>query len=539
MKGKITTGLFLLMPMFMSAAEGVTDVIREAEGTEKLYAKEAAGTFMLGGIMQQYWDDFPAVVVWGEDNAVYFKDIISTMASDTYVKGTLEGNKIRIPANQTVEYNEEDGYGINIGVLKTEFNGNLVDFYYAPEVTEYYINIDSDGSMHLELPGEPFDGENPTEYILGAYYSDTFEFLGCGDYFQDYIPTELQPVTMPKDAEVLKYVYIDSFNYADLVDVAFYGDYLYIKGLSAMMPEGVIRARIEGNKAIVEQNEFLGIYMDVYFIMTKVLEANKDYDEEDPYSEPYFMAAKDAVFTLTIDDDKGTITAEDDGFALSLQPDENTYANSIGVFSDFTLRFQDSAAGIPANPTNLQYETRFAQAQGWNDFMFTLSNYSTEGKLLDVEGLFYQVLVNDEYVVFGERIMENLLGYDVLVYPGVPENQRWLPYGFNNNEDIFKFTLNEFDVGIYTNDVETIGVQTLYLYEGEVSYSGLVTLNVITGEVTEGEGSSVGTVGMSPVVRSEYYLLNGTKVKEPGRGIYIVRDIHSDGTTTHRKVAIK
>ena len=104
-----------------------TDVITTAEGTSKLYDKHSVGTFVFNGRMVQYMDDFPATVVWGEDDAVYIQDILTTVATGNYVKGTVTGNRINVAANQTLDYYEEEGYGINIGVLRTEINGDQVD----------------------------------------------------------------------------------------------------------------------------------------------------------------------------------------------------------------------------------------------------------------------------------------------------------------------------------------------------------------------------------------------------------------------------
>lgn len=515
----------------------MTSVIREAKGEEKFYSKEAAGTFTLNGVMEQYWDDFPVSVVWGEGNNVYFKDIISTIACDSYVKGTLSGNTITVPANQTIEVDEDYGYGINVGILKTQITGSWVDFFYDPSITEYSFTVGDDGSLELVLPGEPFDGKNPTQYVLGCYYTDDLAFLGFSDYFQSYTPSLHQLVTMPEGVEPEPYVFIDEFNFADLVYVAFKGNSMYIQGLSAMLPEAVVRADISGNTATIPQNEYLGVYMDSYFIFTKVLYANPDYNENDFDSNPYLMAPPEAGYTLKIDRDSGTIVADTPDVYLSFQPDEDTWENSITVLSQFTLYYQDSAAGTPANPTNLRYETKFAYAQGFNDFFFSLSNFSTENKLIEVEHLYYRVLVNGQPVVFGEQVLQNLNGIDAIAYPYVPEKQIWLPYEFNNNEDIFKLSSNEFDIGIYTADVETIGVQSLYIYDNVSTYSDIVTLNVATGEVSTEPAGVEGIVSDSLPVKTEYYTIGGLKVNNPGSGIFIERTTHEDGTVTVRKIA--
>lgn len=514
---------------------GTGDVITSVEGTSKLYNKHSAGTFVLGDRMAQYMDDFPATIVWGNDDSVFIQDILSTVPTGNYVKGTISGNRINVAANQTLDYYEDEGYGINIGVLRTEINKDQVDFYYDPSIMEFSYIIDNDGGLSLDLPGRQFDGDLPPEYVIGIYYTDDNSFLGFCDYTQQYKLTELTQITMPVDANVEAYVLIDEFNYASLVDVAYVGDKLYIRGLTAMLPEGTIMANVEGNKAYVDQNEYMGIYFDQFFIMTKVLLDNPDYNEDDESSLPFIMAPSDMKFTLDIDKEAKTISATQDGVYLSFQPDEDTFENSITVLGKFDLKYQSTTSGVPANPTNLSYTTEFASRQGFNDFFFTLSNFSTEGNLLNTETLYYRIFIDDEPLIFGEEIGMNLLNEEVTMYYGVPGQQLYMVYPFNNNEDIFKFSENEFDIGIYVDGVTTIGIQAMYMNEGKQTFSDIVTLDVETGEVTEEAG--VDNISISPIEKIEYYNISGTRVSHPDKGIYIIKEIRRDGKITTRKVA--
>ena len=516
------------------ASQETTEVITTVEGTSKLYNKHSVGTFVLNGIMAQYMDEFPATVVWGEDDTIFIQDILSTVATGNYVKGTVSGNRINVPTNQTLDFYEEEGYGINIGVLFTDINEDQVDFYYDPTITEFSYIINEDGSLSLDLPGRQFDGNLPPEYVIGIYYTDDNSFLGFCDYNQEYVVTDLTQIKMPEDADVEAYVLIDEFNYASLVDVAYVGDKLYIRGLSAMLPEGTIMARVEGNKAYVDQNEYLGIYFDQYFIMTKVLYDNPDYNEEDESSLPFLMAPSNVKFTLDIDKEAKTISAKEDGVYLSFQPDEDDYFNSVTVLGKFDLKYQSTTSGVPANPTKLKYTTEFASQQGFNDFFFTLSNFSTEGNLLNTETLYYRIFIDDEPLIFGEEIGLNLLDEEVTMYYGVPDQQIYMVYPFNNNNDIFKFSDNEFDIGIYVEGVTTIGVQAMYMNEGEKTFSDIVTLDVETGEIIEDSG--VEEISMSPVVKTEYFNISGRRVSYPEKGIYIVREIRKNGKVTTRKV---
>lgn len=519
---------------------GGESVIRDPKGETRLYTKESAGTALLNGSLVQYEEDkFPGTIVWGENNEVYVKDIIATMATDTYVKGIVEGDMITFEAGQLVEYVEPEdydgvnGYGVGVGVARTEVNGNNVDFTYDPSVAEFRMKIAEDGSLSLVLPGEPFDGKTPPEYVLCYFYTDDFQFIGFSDYYQTYYPETYRVIEMPEGVETEQYVFVDEFDYANLVDVAYTDEYLYIRGLNLMMPESVVRAKIDGNKAVISQDEYMGIYMDLMFIFTKVYVANPDYNESKPGSIPYIAAPADMGYTLTLDREGGKITADTEGVYLSFQPGDD-YAETLTFLSQFVLTYQSSPTGTPANPSRLKYLDNWVAYQGFADFQFNISNYSKEGTLLDVEHLYYQVLANGEPVIFGQRLAENLLGYEDEIYQYVPKNQRWLPYEFTNGIDIDKFG-NSFDIGIYVPDVKTIGVQTLYIYDGVETYSDIVTLDVETGEIIE-TPASVDLIPESEIVKTEYYTLGGVKVANPDKGIYIKRVVYSNGKTSSVKV---
>lgn len=521
----------------------VTPVIKDPKGKVMYYSKESAGTFVFQGRMYLYEETFPAVVVKGTGDKVYFKNIISVFPADYYVEGSQEGNIITIPTNQTIEYDPETSTGFNFGVFRTvpfvENGEELVRFEYAPEVKSVTVEVSDEGAMKMVLPGEPFDGENPTEYVAGIYYLEDYEFTGYSDFFQDYTFLDITPTTIPEEAKVEPYVYIDEFNYAFIVDVAYYEDFLYIRGLSSMLPEAVLKAKIEGNKATIDQNEFLGIYFDQYYIFSKVVYDNPDYDPEDEDSSPFIMAPVNVGFELTVDREAGLITADTPGVYLSYHNDAEDFFNSLGYFGEFVLRYQESFGGVPSNPVQLEYTTEYAPYQGFNDFFFTLSNFSKEGGLLDVESVYYKVFVNGEPLIFNQSLVTNLLGEDVIAYQGVPYEVELIPYLFNNNEDIFKFSDNAFDVGIYTDNVHTIGVQTVYYYDNEFTYSDLVELNVETGEITEyPHVDSVAEVEADEPVATEYYTTDGRRLSQkPDRGIYLELTRYTNGIFRTSKVA--
>lgn len=508
-------------------------------GTERLYSKEAAGTGVVGNNMVAFEDTFPSSVVWGENDEVYVKDIISAIPIDAYIKGTIKDDVISFDTGQLIAYIPDDpdtgqkGYGIAVGMVHIEFEGNEANFYYDSSIYEFSMKLNADGSLQLVLPGDPYvSGEIP-EYAIGLYYTDEFAFIGWSDFYQYYTPEDYEVINMPAGVEVHPYVFIDEDDYATIVEVAFTDKYLYIKGLDPMMEESVVRADIEGNRAIIPQNQYQGVYMDQFFVFTKVYADNPDYNPWDPDSVDVVPLPVNEGFELKIDTENGLIYADTPGVYLIFTPDFDTLEYALCTLSEFELRYQDSLSGTPANPSELAFNPDWFPYYGYGDFSFNLSNHSTRGTLLDQDYILYQVLLDGEPIIFEEKEITTMFGYDVLAYTHVPGKQRWLNYNFSNGEDIDRWWGNQYHIGIYDPRVDRLGVQSIYVYEEPYTYSELVTLDVLTGDVTVG---AVGSVESNVLKKVEYYTLSGVKVKEPGNGIFIRKAIYQDGTVRTRKV---
>ncbi|MCH5241536.1 MAG: hypothetical protein J1F67_03810 [Muribaculaceae bacterium] len=527
------------VPVSTRVEDEIPDVITNAEGETKYYNKISSGTFVFNDEMYQYVETFPGVAVWGEDNTVYLQDILSTVATGNYVKGVVDGDKITCKANQILEFYPEEGYGITLVVLTTDIKDDVVDFYYDPSITEFEYLLDDNGNMTLSLPGGQFDGETPPEYVIGICYSDEPDkFLGFSDYIQEWNFSDTSIVELPENATVEEYVFIDEWDYAKLVEVAYVDDSLYIRGFLNVPKAITIKATVEGDKAYVAQNQCLGIYYDQYYLYTKVMYDNPDFDEDKEWNEdnlPYLWAPPSAVFPLDIDRENKIISANEDHVYLSFQPDEESYDNIAMILGKFTLKYQGTANGTPSNPTGLRYETRWMEYQGFNDFFFNLTNYSTEGNLLDDETLFYRIFIDGEELIFEEEVGWDLLDREVIMYQYVPGQQRYMNSLFDNNKDITRVLGNEYDIGIYVDGVSAIGVQSVYFHDNTLTFSDIVTLDVETGEITT--ESVVETITLSPVKKVEYFDLSGKKVSQPGKGIFIVKELREDGKITTRKIA--
>lgn len=81
--------------------------------------------------------------------------------------------------------------------------------------------------------------------------------------------------------------------------------------------------------------------------------------------------------------------------------------------------------------------------------------------------------------------------------------------------------------------MSTIGVQIISVVDGATYCSDVVTLDLENGDVTVGVE---GVEAASDVMNVQYYDLNGRKVANPAKGIYVCKETMTDGKVRSYKV---
>lgn len=526
----------------------VTPVITDPKGERVEYLKESAGittNWMIGTYV--YQGSNPSEVVWDGDD-VYIKDIISDVDAGSYVKGTISGDKITLTLPQTIVFYDDMEFGYNLVMLKIdsyfdeEDGEEYIDYVLDDSITEVDFIMGEDGYFYLDLPGG-FDGEDFPEHALGLVYTDVDPyydgyFAGYCDFAQEYSVFEMESNVIPDGVTLETYVTTESeagFGYT--VNVGFDEDTIYLQGLSSYMPEGVVIGKMEksGDNYIVKisQDQYVGLFENLYFIFTKAVAINPDYDEDDMDSEYLILAPEDAEVELIYNPETKTFTYGDSPYMLCL----NTSLQSIyylDLFFDINLKYQSEFSGVPSNPESLMF-IPFAQYYGYDVFDFTLPNISTDGSVLDMDCMYYSIFIDGEIMEFQEEEGVDSNGFEVIMYEGLPEPTTIIPLTLNNGNDIWS-SYNSAEIGIYFDGFTTIGVQSVYVYDGVTTRSAIVEFDIETGEIT----TSVGTIGNSPEIESvEFYDLNGRRISRPDNGIYIMRCKNSDGSTTVKKIVRK
>lgn len=549
-QGDLTSNVTLPVHGIQAAASGsnlmckapvFTDVITEVEGTVQPMRKACAGYFMFwGSSLMPYEDILASDVVYGDNNEVYFLNILSKIATGnnstfkSYVKGTIEGDKVVINLPQTVmliNTNEDDVYdGYNLCVLDytempSENPEEEMQYTYVcnEKKASVYYTIGEDGSLTLEDLGE--------NNILGLAYCSDNTWAGYGDFYQIYTPIKATEATMPAGVKTETYGYTGDYSaYTDYADYTGYftniavdGDTLYIQGIFNERPDAVITAQLDGDVAHVAQDQLVFIYADKYFMTTKIMVESTYVDENGEEQQNFILADPEMTYDLKINRETKEISSVNPDIYLIV----NAYDDRVYYYEalkDFTMRYQANANGVPMNPHDVEYAFCRDDA-GYDVVSFYPCNLSTDGNVLVADDMYYRIFIDDE--LFGFELGEN----DEYQY--IPADEVWteIPMFYNNFRDFFYLLGTKVEVGIYLEDVITVGVQFVYIHNGIVTESEIVTIDV-------DDPNSVDSIDMN-AVSSEYFDLAGQRVSNPEKGIYVKRCVMSDGSSKISKVMVK
>ena len=513
----------------------LTDVITEVEGREQYFLKESSGYFPYAGAVYEYHQyKTPSFIIYGEDNDIYFLDLME-FGYDTYIKGTIDGNKITVPLPQT-EFTEtflwyDDGpstFYYNLCVMKQVGEGSDLNYVPVDEITEVTYTIGEDGTITLE-PFEEGYGLGLMSYIYDFTDEEMTEktwygaWSGAIDFTQVFRPSDIEVIKIPKDAETETwYCIYDDYNYP--VTVAFIDDYMYIQGFydSPYMSNLTVKATIDGDRAFIPQMQHIGVFrLDNDMMVTRcgrLKGYNLVYEDES------------INFEMTVDKENHKISVADPSqyLVIAYESDNATLA----YMNNFSYTWQESYNGTPSNPFGLFWNDRFLADYDYYSFGFEIKPFTAEGDVLLTGDLYYQIFMDGELQEFVHEYDPDYMRYGH--YYMVDEPTILIPFMFTNDNDIDIWTPTERQIGIYVDGVSTMGVQAVYKYNGNVTYSDIVTLDLETGEVTAGVGSA--QAGVSPV-STQWYDLNGRRVENPQDGIFIGKITMSDGSVKTVKVA--
>ncbi len=492
----------------LSSAE---DVITSVEGEKVDVTVTTSGITLSGVGFTEFRDQtYGSHIVYGSDNEVYIYEIFPNLPTKSYIKGVKEGDKIIVELPQPIYYE----FDPDLGFPEAYYMSILTmqdDWYWPEEKSTLTLNIDDEGTMTAE--------DLSRDVILGVADSDDGTWIGLGAWDLSISPFDEVPVQLPDGFEVSENFWTaegDGFGWQ--VSFAQGGEEIYFQGLCERMPDAWVKGTLEYDDytatVSIAQDQYVGDFLG-YHIFTKCVELTIDEDGNIFYED---LMDPDYVFQLVWDFEEETMVAKDKNVVLLFNTSKNDvyYVNDL---MNLTLIRQESFEGIPENPYGLAFADEM-QEQGYSSFSFFLPAVSTEGDYLKLEDLSYVVYVDGEVWEF-----------DADDY-NMEESLEEIPWSLDENWILKRYGSTEHMVAFFVEGISTLGVQSVYKYNGVETRSEIVTLDL--------EDDAVAAINSGKRVTDiKYYDIAGRIVQKPTSGVVIKRIVYEDGSVDSSKMIVR
>ncbi|MBR6282975.1 MAG: hypothetical protein IKR25_01605 [Muribaculaceae bacterium] len=241
----------------------VTPLITEApEGTLKFYNRSGMAYYRSSGSIASDEQEGILNVVFADNNEVYLLNPICYCSTDSWVKGTIEGNTITVELPQTL-YLTNNGYNLELAWVNI-VEGSTSDTA-DRETTSATFTIDGNTIT--------LNGSSET-HVLGGVWDDDDTWYGAGDWNSVYTETELEDViTPPAGIAPVTYYYSGTSYYSSTnhsfnstVQIVKDGNDIYFQGLATgdasyeILPEAWAKGTLEDGKVTIPMGQYMGLY---------------------------------------------------------------------------------------------------------------------------------------------------------------------------------------------------------------------------------------------------------------------------------------
>ena len=438
---------------------GIID--QQPAGDYKLY--ERNGDSYVGTMFGVY--ENPCVgglceVVFGQDDKVYLKNIISQVALPGWIEGTRSGSTITFTLPQTVHSIDGDDYYA------------MLMAYDADDMTYYGV----DGEQTLTLSYDAATGSISSNddlstglLVVGLADMDGY-WTGYADW--TFTMTEItdEPVEAPEELQTEQFIVkADGFS-GCVANVGFLGSDVYVQGIFPDMPEAWVKGTINGDKAVFKNGQFLGADFEnlrVQYLISATAESTYVEDPEwGDYTETvYYLSDED----ITFDYDAATKTFTGTNlFVVNAGRQEVSYAD---IYENCVIEPFVEVAATPMAPSDVTlYEEgydSYAMGFGWGVIEFNQYCNDEDGNYILPDKLSYQLWIR----VNGKEMPLVLHTYDYmnLEEDGMTE----IPYTYSDNWDIMAEDAYHYAY-YYVVGPEAYGVQAIYRGQGEEHRSEIV-----------------------------------------------------------------
>ncbi|MBP5345319.1 MAG: choice-of-anchor J domain-containing protein [Bacteroidales bacterium] len=245
----------------LSVENGV--ILNPEEGETKIYKRSGGAYIVMQNQVMAVSQSSAEYLETVEtaDGTVYFKNILATLITDSWVKGTKVGNQIILPANQNLYYSDQRDLHLQLSWGAR----NGIAFSYTEEHPENFTFVIDGDSIALQ-------GTDAEGAFMGAFWENDKSFFGYGDYETVLKPVDAEKkshelVQLPDGVEAQPWILTTKSYTSDnkesydtrRIKVAINGLNVYVRGLFLNYPNAWIKGMRIGTTVNFESYQYLGI----------------------------------------------------------------------------------------------------------------------------------------------------------------------------------------------------------------------------------------------------------------------------------------
>lgn len=452
------------------------------------------------------------LVIDGNDFYMYQPVSNFAVSQGYWIKGTLQTDgKVVFPMPQELYVQPANQW---TGTPETPIYGKMVkivaDGTYELDTENTDLVMSWKDNVLTQIVPEGYTAAP----ILGL--CDDQGYTGSGEGNIQWSVFTEKPLTLPAGLETHKYVCTSVGQWETtrrIVEIATSGNDFWIKGLYGYFEDSCIHGTIDGDKVVIPSNQYLGIYTtEMYYYFFQAADVDTRFNEEWGEEESYNIPA--ASVTLTKEGD--TYKADKSMLMTFGKYTANTGMPAGSNLQNVTFTPYDEQPATPADPVIIDL------GEYWDPWgrtvTFNIPMTDTDGNYINPQNMYYNVYVNGQLYS---------LTHDI--YNAITETITDIPYEFSMTGVVFTNGGEQHSLTLYIEEEPEFGVQSFYTVNGETRKSALITAGT----------SGIRDVTAASSASTEWYNLNGVRVINPSKGLFIRVDRLADGTVKTSKVALR
>lgn len=445
-----------------------------------------------------------AIVTNGDD--IYVYKYVSEIRDNYWIKGTVKDGVAEFAFPQEVPFTAVAGgttvtATINVLEPKRADNGGIDLVTAADNV----LRMNWDGSKLTQIVTEPSDPAFAKYADIVGLLNESGLFVGYAEQRAELTVWDTPATQLPLGVTSANYILTGRDGWGEdlnvVCKVAIDGEDAYVQGLDHLMGTAWAKGKVTDGNIVFQSGEFLGINEGGYY--------------------NFLYGATGTESTGFKAEPTLTLTKTADGYEASSVVLVNNGNQAIWQASYITgakLTPRPYTEQTPATPTLEDFEWYEEDEMGYFGLLINLID--TNDLPLEPENTYYSVLLDGQPLSF-----ENTAGETVTEFP----------YNLGDGEEMVMF-----DQAFMMNAAD--GYKLFFTFAPCSSISAKVIYHngdkITESQTADWAGIEDVTVS-SEVIATEYYNLQGARVDNPSAGIYLRRDITSDGKSTVTKTVIR